>query len=730
MIEELNGQKPESTIKTGWKANPTVVDLKACMSEARPMHEAQKKKVQTWLDNLNVTGSAKPAASNTNSTIVPKLIRKQAEWRYGSLSEPFLSTDDLFNVNPVTFEDKEAAEQNQLVLNHQFNNGMDKISFIDEMVRAAVDEGTVIARTGWIFEEEEYTEQVPIYEFVESPEAQQTMEELMALKESSPSEYQTDIPEELKAALEESLVSGIAVMPFQVSTKEETQFRTLKNQPTVEIVELGNLVIDPTCQGNISKADFVIHSYESSLSKLKADKKYKNIDDIVVGSNNILNEPDFVANEGMRNFKSKDNVLKKLIVHEYWGLWDIEGKGTTEQIVAAWVGQTLIRLEKNPYPDKAIPFVSAQYLPVRKSPYGEPDGSLLEDNQKIMGAVTRGMIDIFGKSANGQTGMRRDMLDQTNKRKFDRGQDYEFNPTVDPRQGVFTHTYPEIPNSAQFMLQLQNAEAESLTGVKSFGQSGLTGASLGNVAAGVRGALDAASKRELGILRRMSKFVVDIGRKFISMNSELLSDEEVIRITNEQFVNVRRDDLAGNFDLKLTISTAEEDESKASELSFMLQTIGNNMDFGMTKMILSDIAKLRKMPKLANDIKTFEPQIDPITQRKSEIEVALMEAMLEKTRARAIEHQAMAQFYMARAGTEMAISGNKQADTDLKNLSFVEQESGVTQERNIQLHGAQAEAQGKLKMLDRQFEMEDRADEEDRNMIAQFMKGKFGAINK
>ena len=359
MIEELNGQKPESTIKTGWKANPTVVDLKACMSEARPMHEAQKKKVQTWLDNLNVTGSAKPAASNTNSTIVPKLIRKQAEWRYSSLSEPFLSTDDLFNVNPVTFEDKEAAEQNQLVLNHQFNNGVDKISFVDEMIRAAVDEGTVIARTGWIFEEEEYTEQVPIYEFVESPEAQQTMEELMALKESSPSEYQTDIPEELKAALEESLVSGIAVMPFQVSTKEETQFRTLKNQPTVEIVELGNLVIDPTCQGNISKADFVIHSYESSLSKLKADKKYKNIDDIVVGSNNILNEPDFVANEGMRNFKSKDNVLKKLIVHEYWGLWDIEGKGTTEQIVAAWVGQTLIRLEKNPYPDKAIPFVSA-----------------------------------------------------------------------------------------------------------------------------------------------------------------------------------------------------------------------------------------------------------------------------------------------------------------------------------------------------------------------------------
>ena len=36
------------------------------------------------------------------------------------------------------------------------------------------------------------------------------------------------------------------------------------------------------------------------------------------------------------------------------------------------------------------------------------------------------------------------------------------------------HTYPEIPASAQFMLQLQNMEAESMTGVKAFNQ-GLSG---------------------------------------------------------------------------------------------------------------------------------------------------------------------------------------------------------------------------------------------------------------
>ena len=130
--------------------------------------------------------------------------------------------------------------------------------------------------------------------------------------------------------------------------------------------------------------------------------------------------------------------------------------------VATWVGQTLIRLEENPFPDKKIPFVFVSLLPKRKSVYGEPDGELLIDNQKIIGAVTRGMIDIMGKSANGQTGYRKDALDATNKRKFQMGKDYEYNGGVDPRLAFHMHTFPEIPASAQFMLQQQNFDAESL----------------------------------------------------------------------------------------------------------------------------------------------------------------------------------------------------------------------------------------------------------------------------
>ena len=80
-------------------------------------------------------------------------------------------------------------------------------------------------------------------------------------------------------------------------------------------------------------------------------------------------------------------------------------------------------MEENPFPDKKIPFVLVQYLPRRKNIYGEPDAALIEDNQKIVGAVTRGIIDIIGRSASGQQGIRKDALDVTNARKFERGDD-------------------------------------------------------------------------------------------------------------------------------------------------------------------------------------------------------------------------------------------------------------------------------------------------------------------
>jgi hypothetical protein len=691
---------------TDWKNPPTIRSLKQDLQDAKPSHDTQVSKINDWLDNLKVEGKAKVNTPKANSKIVPKLIRKQAEWRYSALSEPFLSTEDLFNVSPVTWEDKKGAEQNQLVLNHQFNTQINKVDFIDEYVRTAVDEGTVIVRLGWDFEEKEVETQVPEVKFIPDPALAPMHEKLHQMMMENPTGYQHEVPLELQQAHEVTMAQGIPVRPEVTGYTTVIELKTVRNRPTVEVCDYRNVIVDPTCKGDLTKAGFIIYHFESSLSTLEKEGKYRNLHLINTETNSILGEPDH-ATEDTSDFNFSDTPRKKFVVYEYWGYWDIDGTGVVKPIVAAWVGDVLIRLEENPFPDQAIPFIKVQYLPVRRNVYGEPDGHLLEDNQKVSGAVTRGMIDLLAKSANGQTGIRKDALDLTNRRKYEKGLDYEFNAHIHPDQAFYMHKFPEIPVSAQFMLQLQNQEAEALTGVKAF-TGGLSGEALGKTATGVRGVLDAASKREMGILRRLADGVVQIGRKVISMNAEFLDEEEVVRITNSKFVTVRRDDLPGNYDLKLSISTAEEDNAKAQELAFMLQTMGNSMDFSMTKMILTDIAKLRKMPELAKRIEEFEPQPDPLQQENLMLQNQLLKAQIANELSQSRENDAEARLDLAKARTEIAKASNLQSDSDLKNLDFVEQESGVKQERDLQKQGAQARANMTLEGIKHQFKLREK----------------------
>jgi hypothetical protein len=666
---------------TDWENEPDVTDLKKDLEEANPHHQTHVTDVNTWLDHLNVTGTAKIEKVTGRSTIVPKLIRKQAEWRYAALSEAFLSDENIYKCEPVSWEDARAAQQNELLINNQFNTKLDKVAFIDEYVRTAVDEGTAIVRVGWDFFEEE--RETPVYETVpvQDEPTQQLM--LMAMQDIMQDQsLEANYSYEFLRNLEASAAAGQPVQLQQSGT--EMKMTTVTNQPTLEVCDYNSVILDPTCKGDIKKANFVIYRFETNLSELRKADHYFNLDQIKIEANQIQNEPDY-GQEDTSSFNFTDKPRKKFIAYEYWGYWDIDDTGIAEPIVATWAGDTMIRMERSPFPDEGLPFVSVQYLPKRKNVYGEPDGALLLENQQIAGAVTRGMLDILGRSAVGQTGIRKDALDITNQRKYDSGLDYQFNSQVDAASAFFQHTYPDIPASAQYMLDLVNLDAESLTGVKAFSQQGISGEGLGRSATAAKSALDAASKREIGILRRLASGLVEIGRKVASMNGEFLSEEEVVRVTNEDFVTVRRDDLAGRYDVKMNISTAETDNSKAQELAFMLQTMGNTMPQEMSQLVLEDIARLRKMPELAKKIHEYQPQPDPMQQQIQALEIAKLEAEIKKIESETIENLAEAELDQAKA--EEAASTK-----DQKDLDFLEQSEGVTHSRNMQQDAAQAEA--------------------------------------
>ncbi len=662
---------------TSWKNEPTIEVLKRDFEASKQTHIVQANKVIRWNDVRNVTGKSKPVKIKGRSSIQPKLVRRQAEWRYPALSEPFLNSEKIFQVNPRTFEDLDAAKQNEILLNYQFDVKLNKVKFIDDYVRTVVDEGSCIVQVGWERLTTKEKQVVPVYSYypAEDEEALAILNQALELKQKNPREYNENIDEAIKASIDYSQQnSGEPVLAHQVGEQEVLVDKVIENKPTVEILNTLNVYVDPTCNGDLDKALFIIKSFETNQAECKKAGIYKNLDKVNWAGNNPNSDGDHYTSAD-ENF-NEDLIRKKVVAYEYWGFYDINGTGSLTPIVATWIGSVMIRMEENPFPDGKLPFVIVQYLPVRNSVYGEPDCELLEENQQIMGAITRGLVDILGRSANAQQGFAKGMLDPLNKRRFENGEDYEFNPNLSPQTGYIEHTFNELPQSVLAYVQMLNADAEALTGVKSF-SGGMSGEAYGQVAAGIQGAIDAATKRETAILRRLAYGVSEIGNKIIAMNAVFLSEEEVIRVTNKQFITIKREDIKGNFDLKVDINTAEVDQAKAQDLGFMLQTLGPNMDPMITMKILAEIADLKRMPTLAEELRNYQPQPDPIEEAKRQLEVE--------------EEKAKINFITQRANKLIA-------DTNKVNVETNQIASGAQQSFELAKQAAQARANQNLEI--------------------------------
>ena len=671
---------------TDWKKEPSIQLLKGDLESAKPAHDAIMAQIREWNDLMEVKGKAKPPKVKGRSQVQPRLVRRQAEWRYAPLSEPFLSSNKLFKVTPVTFEDELAARQNELVLNYQFRTQLNKVKLIDDYVHSVVDDGTGIARIGWERKTVKIKTETPVFQLypIENQEQADVLQQALQLQAENPREYDETMPEDIKEAVNYFNETGEATYAIQTGVTEVEVEKALVNRPTVEMLNPNNVVIDPSCNGDLDKALYAVISFETCKADLMKNKdRYHNLDKIDWESSSPMTDPDHES-KTPSDFQFKDALRKKVVAYEYWGFYDINDDGSLEPIVATWIGSTLIRMEKNPFPDGKLPLVVVPYMPRKRELFGEADAELLGDNQAILGATMRGMIDLLGRSANGQRGYPKGMLDTLNRRRYDDGQDYEYNPMQgNPSQAIMEHKFPELPQSAIVMTQMQNQEAESLTGVKAF-SGGVTGSAYGDVAAGIRGALDAASKREMAILRRLAKGMADIGTKICAMNAVFLSEKEVVRITNEQYVEINREDLKGNFDIEVDINTAEIDNQKSQDLSFMVQTLGNTVDQTITLSLVAKIAELKRMPDLAHELRTWQPQPDPMEEQLKQL--AIQKAQLENE-----ELQSKIALNMAKA-KEAASAG------DLKDLDYLEQESGTKHARDMEKQKAQSQGNQNLQI--------------------------------
>ena len=571
------------------------------------------------------------------SQIVSQDIRKQLEWMIPSLADPFLSSPDIIKCNPITWEDVPSARQNELLLNTQFCRKFPRYNFLMKSLKVLAMEGTLVVQTGWDYEDEEVEEMVETV--VIDPESGEEM----------------------------------IIMAKQKVTKVK------KNQPTAVVCRNEDIYIDPTCMDNMDKCQFVIHRYETDLSALRADGRYKNLDQVEKHEGQVRDNGYYPQDHTYFTFE--DKARKKMVMYEYWGNYDVNEDGIAEPIVCSWIGNTVVRLQSNPYPDKKPPFIVVPFNAVPFQIYGDSLASVIGDNQKVKTAIIRGVIDNMAQSNNGQVGMKKGSLDIANRKKFLQGNNFEYNGD---KGDFWQGSYNQIPGSAFDVMTLMNNEIESQTGVKSF-SGGITGSALGSTATGARGALDATATRRISLVRNIAENLIKpLMRKWMSYNAEFLEAEEIVRITNEEFIPIKRDDLTGNIDIDISISTAEDNNAKSQELSFLLQTLGNTMPFEMTQMIIAEIAKLSRMPDLEKRIRDFKQEPDPAAQQMQQAEMERLalenqklQSEIVRNNARAGEDEIDIQLKMQKAQVEAAKARKLGSEADMTDLDFLLKNDGI-----------------------------------------------------
>jgi len=430
-----------SLVKEKGKKAKTSEMLKVFKSDLRSA-ELQRRDLDGKIEKWKAEYEGKPYGNEVKgrSSIVSRDGKRQGEWQHATLIDPFVSTSDIVKCVPITFEDRPLARQTELVLNTQFCRQFGRFNFMTKAIKILDQEGTCVIQTGWEYEDEEVDVEVPIVE----------------INPFDGQEY----------------IRGYEI---------QKQTKVLVNRPTAKVCRNEDVFIDPTCQDDIDKAQFIIYRYESDISTLKADGRYKNLDKIDLDVNQTLDGSSYMyISEDLTKFQFSDDPRKKLLVYEYWGNFDRDGDGIAEPIVCTWAGKTVIRIEDNPFPDKKLPFLVALFNSVPFTLFGESNMELIGDNQKVKTAILRGIIDNMAQSTNGMKGIKKGALDTVNRKKFLAGENFEFN---DSPNDFWDGSFNQIPGSAFDMFSVMNNEIESLTGVKSF-SGGISGASLGSTATG------------------------------------------------------------------------------------------------------------------------------------------------------------------------------------------------------------------------------------------------------
>jgi len=663
------GDKPENKLSHDDMQEVVEHDLK----ESKQYHDDVMSEIDTWMKEYK--GEPYGNEQDGRSKIVWKLIKKQGEALVSNIIKPFLGNFDIVEIDPMTEADVYKSKVNEKLVNHYWNKDFKSVRFLKSLGNVVVPEGTVFIRVGWKRDTRVKKQTIP----------------LDALTDEMRASF-TERGAEFKENLEDGTVT------ISVTT-------VLSNHPTSKIVRNEDVYVDPTAD-TFEDSKFLIYEMRTSLSDIVKDELYD--DDAVKRLKKIVSQNDDTRNDGFdlhnyntSDFEFMDDTRKKITLYEYWGEYDLLGDGNVENVVATMAkygeDNLILRMEKNPFAFKKIPFIC---IPLYDEPfkiYGRALSDAISDEQKLSTSIVRGIIDNMANSNNGTKFFKKGALDATNFNRLKRGDKYiEINTHDSINTAIMDGNFNQLPQHIFNMLTMLDSQAQSLTGITNAMQ-GLPGSEMKASTSNFSAMMSQSQIRLLDITTNITNGLKEMLGMWLAMSAQYVDETEIKRITGIDIPSLKqsetqrlvqqfgleqlpqdtamkammlvasevedmfdRKDL--KFDIKMKVGTDGLKQIKIQNLNMLMQQLSPLAQAGSIppeaiSLLVADLADQLDRPDIARMISEYQPQPDPMAQAHGE-------ADLEIKKANAAKDNALAANAMARTKGEGVKAEKDIAKTD------------------------------------------------------------------
>lgn len=600
-----DGEKDDVTAKV-------VKIVKADIERGKEANEAESSFRSKNYDAYRAKGDGKAERAG-HSRIKCSDIMDTIEWMMPSFIKAFAGTANSISVSPQNEEDVEKAEKLEKLLNWQFMGRHCKgFTVIYEWVKSCLIYGTSVIKITW---QDKYIKKgfdLPIA--TDNQIYQMQGDDMVKDLDGEPQDIQagTIIDEDVLALANTdptllNYIGQVNSQSMQVQPVALDNFRVWRNVhgkkliksysgPLVEVISPEDFYMDPEAK-SIEDAQFVIHRVWRTYGYLKEKERdgiYSNVDEVKAWLDR--DKESYINSERAQRYNSADAIdpanyaidsedkqiaRHKLEVFEWWGLLDLTDEGYQEPYLVVFCGETILRMELNPYGHGQPPFEVLRPMldPFKFTGVSIPE--LVGEFQAVKTALFRQILDNVSYQNNGAWLVNRNAGVDINAL-------LNMRPNTIVRSNITSGavvplTPPNLQGYPLTMIELVDSMLQKRTGVTSYNQ-GLDANSLNKTATGITKIMDASVQR----IELQARVMAETGikpafQKILMLNQQFMDQTIVIRVFNKP-LEISPDDLIGDFDVSVDVGGAtSKNETRVQQMMMLMQSSSLMMSTGVMR---------------------------------------------------------------------------------------------------------------------------------------------------